>query len=110
MANEITAEMLAEWIAENIGGDPRAWSQDARSFLTLTRAYAALQAQPTEAPDQCSHPFCGPTCGSEPTEAPGRVRCWYVEDYGIVMNLASSDFIGRNITPGHFTPDTDAHE
>lgn len=89
MPNEITAERLAAKAAE-MEGLMVADGRDAAIFLALTRAYAALQAQPTE--------------------APGRVRCWYVEDYGIVMNLASSDFIGRNITPGHFTPDTEAHE
>lgn len=93
MTAEITAEMLARKVYSGLGADydgpiPSFWTDAAETFLALTRAYAALQEQPTE--------------------APGRVRCWYVEDYGIVMNLASSDFIGRNITPGHFTPE--AHE
>lgn len=93
MANEITAEMLAEWIAENIGGDPRAWSQDARSFLTLTRAHAALMAEMAE---------------------PEKVRCWANLRYDEITLDADDAHYWRNlghvVTPGWFTPDTEVQK
>lgn len=54
MPNEITAEELARKAAELEGGayDANIWEAPSHDFLILTRAHAALQAQPTDAPEK----------------------------------------------------------
>lgn len=111
MANEITAEELAEWIANSIGCEPRDWDDDARSFLILTRAHAALMAERAKPVFGDLTVGLGKMQTERAKDAPERVQCWAWEYDGSRFATFDETYTERlmdgiTITPGWFTPDT----
>lgn len=111
MTAEITAEMLAREMCRIDGMNPDAavlsvgnagyawqhYEEEAEAYLLAARAYAALQAQPTEAPGRVR---CWMNRRNEMTVDPVVARSWY-DDEGLTS-------IVGHFTPGHFIPE--AHE